>query len=89
MVQMIIYHSRRSKEGALSSDWGYWEDGFQGGEISIGKEVPGSHRWGTEQSRGSAESIWSVTESQSFKETGSQGTQSGRKSCRLAWKGDY
>jgi len=39
MVQMIIYHSRKSEESALSSDWGYGEKGYQVEEISIGKGV--------------------------------------------------
>ena len=39
MVQMIIYQSRKSEEGALSSDLGYGENGYQVEEISIGKGV--------------------------------------------------
>ena len=65
MVQMIIHHSRKSEEGALSSDWGYGGKGYQVEEISIGKGVLEEELNRPMQ----VQSIWSIGESQSFKES--------------------
>jgi len=50
MVQMIIYHSRKSEESALSSDWGYGEKRLPSGRDFHRQGSPGG---GTEENHAS------------------------------------